>query len=76
MTQKCSKRIQCQKMLNLPAMSLPEAAKLLFLSTSTIRYHIIRKRLRAFKWAGKWYVYKIDVETFKQWSDLPHNKKK
>jgi excisionase family DNA binding protein len=62
-------------MLNLPAMSLPEAAKILFLDTSTVRYHIIRKRLRAFKWGGKWYLYKDDVETFKKWMDLFSKKK-
>lgn len=63
-------------MLNLPAMSLPEAGKKLFLDTSTIRYHIIRKRLRAFKWGGKWYVYDEDVETFKRWMDAKPNKKR
>ncbi|NEU77395.1 helix-turn-helix domain-containing protein [Hassallia byssoidea VB512170] len=63
-------------MLNLPALSLPEAAKILFLDTSTIRYHIIRKRLRAFKWAGKWYVYEVDVKAFKQSLDLSPDRKK
>lgn len=57
-------------------MSLTEAGKKLFLDTSTIRYHIIRKRLRAFKWGGKWYVYDEDVETFKRWMDVKPNKKR
>ena len=63
-------------MLNLEALSLPEAAKLLFLTTSTIRYHIIRKRLRAFKWGGKWYVYKIDVESLKKSLHMSRKNKK
>jgi len=47
--------------------SLPEACKLLFLSESTVRYHIIRQRLKGFKSGGKWYLEKNSVETFKSW---------
>lgn len=75
-TQKCSKRIHCQRMLNVFALSLPEAAKILFLETSTIRYYIIRKRLRAYKWGGKWYVYEEEVKAFRQWLDNSSKKKK
>ncbi|MCL6750065.1 helix-turn-helix domain-containing protein [Nostoc sp. CCCryo 231-06] len=66
-----TKRVRCQsdkanKEDNY--MSLPDACKLLFLTESTIRYHIIRKRFKAFKSGGKWYLKKDDVETFKKWS--------
>lgn len=69
--QRMTKRVRCQsdkanKEDNY--MSLPDACKLLFLTESTIRYHIIRKRFKAFKSGGKWYLKKDDVETFKKWS--------
>jgi hypothetical protein len=47
--------------------SLPEACKLLFLTESGIRHHIIRQRFKAFKSGGKWYLSKDSVETFKNW---------
>ncbi|MEH2312348.1 MAG: hypothetical protein V7K35_13335 [Nostoc sp.] len=47
---------------------MADATKLLYLDRSTIRYHIIRKRIRAFKAAGKWWLNFDDVETFKQWN--------
>jgi excisionase family DNA binding protein len=47
--------------------SMPEACRILFLSDSTIRYYIGRHRIKAFKSGGKWYVFKDDILTFKQW---------
>ncbi|MEH2157403.1 hypothetical protein [Nostoc sp.] len=74
--QRCPKRIQCQsdksngidKNKNPTHISMAEAVKLLYLDSSTIRYHIIRKRIRAFKAAGKWWLNSADVETFKKWN--------
>ncbi len=74
--QRLPQRIRCQSDKdNKPGknnesiyMSLPDACKELFLTESTIRYHIIRKRIKAFKSSGKWYLKKDDVETFKQWN--------
>ncbi len=75
--QRLPKRIQCQSDKNNKLdkdnksnyISLPEACKLLFLTESTIRYHIIRKRIRAFKsGGGKWWLNINDVETFKTWN--------
>lgn len=76
--QRCPKRIKGQSdkdnkpdKENKPTyISLPDAGKLLFLTENTIRYHIIRKRIRAFKAAGKWWLNRNDVETFKKWNSL------
>ncbi len=46
---------------------LKQACEILFLTESTIRYHIGRHRIRAFKSGGKWYLNKDNVLTFKQW---------
>ncbi|AUB40470.1 Helix-turn-helix domain [Nostoc flagelliforme CCNUN1] len=54
--------------------SLSESCKILFLTESSIRYHIIRHRLKAFKSGGKWYLSKDSVETFKTWQN--YNKRK
>ncbi|WP_334838881.1 helix-turn-helix domain-containing protein [Nostoc sp.] len=47
---------------------MADATQLLHLDRSTVRYHIIRKRIRAFKSGGKWWLSKDDVETFKKWN--------
>lgn len=74
--QRCPKRIhqQSDKSNGLDKdkkpthISMADATKLLYLDRSTIRYHIIRKRIRAFKAAGKWWLNFDDVETFKKWN--------
>ncbi|MBD2503417.1 helix-turn-helix domain-containing protein [Anabaena azotica] len=73
MTQRLPKRIRCQsdklnKIENNGStyISLAEAIKHLFLHESTIRYHIIRRRIRAFKSGGRWYLNLSDVEAFKK----------
>ena len=74
--QRCPKRIKGQSDKdNKPDkngkptyISMSEACKTLYLDSSTIRYHIIRKRIRAFKSAGRWWLSKNDVETFSQWN--------
>jgi hypothetical protein len=74
--QKCPIRIKCQSdKLNTidkdkkpTYISMADAKKILYLSDSTIRYHLIRKRIRAFKSAGKWWLNSDDVKTFKKWS--------
>lgn len=76
MTQRLPKRIRCQsdKLNQLDKqgkptyISLTEATKILFLDSSTLRYHIIRRRIRAFKSGGKWYVNNDDVQTMKMWN--------
>jgi hypothetical protein len=47
--------------------SLKQACELLFLTESSVRYYILKKRFRAFKSGGRWYLLKTDIETFKQW---------
>lgn len=74
--QRCPKRIKCQsdknnkpdKNGNQTYISMSDACKALYLDRSTIRHHIIRKRIRAFKAAGKWWLSKNDVETFSKWN--------
>ncbi|MEH2092906.1 MAG: helix-turn-helix domain-containing protein [Nostoc sp.] len=74
--QRCPKRIQQQSDKNngfdkdqKPThISMADATQLLHLDRSTVRYHIIRKRIRAFKSGGKWWLSKDDVETFKKWN--------
>lgn len=74
--QKCPIRIKCQSDKNNKPdnngkptyISMSEAIKILYLDSSTIRYHIIRLRIRGFKAAGKWWLNKNDVETFSKWN--------
>ena len=74
--QKCPIRIKCQSDKNNKPdkngkptyISMSEACKILYLDSSTIRYHIIRKRIGAFKAAGKWWLSKNDVEIFSKWN--------
>jgi excisionase family DNA binding protein len=68
--QRLTQRVRCQSdkdNKNENYISLPDACKLLFFTESTVRYHINRKRLRAFKSGGRWYLKKDDVETLKKW---------
>ncbi|MBU7587246.1 MAG: helix-turn-helix domain-containing protein [Nostoc sp. TH1S01] len=46
--------------------SLSQAKQILYLHESTIRHHIIRRRIRAFKSGGKWYVNVSDVRALRQ----------
>jgi excisionase family DNA binding protein len=74
MTQRLPKRIRCQsdkdnqpdKNGNPTYISMKEACNILFLSESTVRHHIIKNRIKAFKSCGKWYLRKLDVESFKR----------
>lgn len=74
--QRCPRRIKCQsdkdnkpdKNGKQTYISMSDACKTLYLDRSTIRYHIIRKRIRAFKSAGKWWLNFDDVETFSKWN--------
>jgi excisionase family DNA binding protein len=69
--QRLPQRIRCQSDKDNKGdnyISLPSSCQMLFLTESTLRYHIIRKRLRAFKSGGRWYLRKDDVEAFKKWN--------
>lgn len=77
MTQRLTKRVRCQSdKLNKDDnyISLTEAKELLFLHESTIRYYIIKQRIKAFKSGGRWYLSKIDVENFKRLHDTDQRK--
>lgn len=45
-------------------LSLKEVKEQLFLDESTIRYHIAKRRFRAFKNGGRWYLHRDDVNGY------------
>lgn len=47
-----------------PYISLPETCKRLYMTESSVRYHINAGRLKAFKSGGKWWICEADVSNW------------
>ena len=74
MTQRVTVRVRTQSdRLNKPSkdgkstyIPLPEAAKMLFLHESTIRYYVNKGSIKAFKHKRRWYICRDTIEALKK----------